>query len=358
MDELKNKTAKISNSDWVKIIVVLLAAAFALYRCFLPFRAEYAFREAYNYEAQAGAQSLSAEVREHALQKSIEKYIKTMRLAPWETYYHTNLGRIYENKARAAASPEEKLEWIKKAEDIYDFCLKISPTNPWYVMRKSEIYALYADLESNAEKKAALIDLREQKILEAGELDPNNAIFQLQVANLYLSKREFAKAEEKYQHVLVIDERMGDAYMMLSEMYRTQGDLEQQMEMYRLVIEKNPTYKNARLNLGILYEQQDKLKEAINLYKEEALLDKNNEYAFRVLGNACFRDGQWANMEVAFNRLTIINPSNADYYLYRAQAQVRLNKTTEAIKSLEAALTLRPDDATIRNNLNSLKGTN
>ena len=46
MAEPENKIdlAKISALDWLKIAAVLLAAALVLYRCFLPFRAEYAFR--------------------------------------------------------------------------------------------------------------------------------------------------------------------------------------------------------------------------------------------------------------------------------------------------------------------------
>ncbi|MDR1997439.1 MAG: tetratricopeptide repeat protein [Candidatus Margulisbacteria bacterium] len=350
MAETNNKSSwtQISTADWLKIAGVILAAAFALYRCSLPFRAEFAFREAYNYEAQRNFAAAG------------QKYEKVLRLAPWETYYHSQLGRIYENEARAALSTDiplaEKLAKIQKADAVYDLCLKISPTNPWYVMRKAEMYGLYAELETDAEKKQALLGQREELILRASELDPNNAIFTLTAANLYLSKGEHAKALETYQHVLTIDERMGDAYMMLAELYRQQGDRAAQEEMYRTCIAKVPDYKNVRLQLGLLYEQQGRLKDAIVLYREEVQLDKNNEYAFRLLGSAFFRDSQWVNMEIAFNRLTIINPKVADYYLYKAQAQARQNKIQEAIVSLEAALTLRPDDASIKANLQNLRG--
>lgn len=345
MAEPENKIdwQNISTADWLKIAGVLLIAGFILYRCFLPFRAEYAFREAYSYEAQRNTP------------KTIEKYLKAIKLAPWETYYHTQLGRIYENEARAATDPEDKLAKIKKAEEIYDICLKISPTNPWYVVRKAELQALYAELESDPQKAAALQTQREELILLANELDPNNAIFTITAANMYLSKREYEKAQEKYEHVLIIDEKMGDAYLMLGELYRQQGNTAKQEEIYLTCIAKAPDYKNIRLNLGILYEQQGKLKEAISLYKEEALLDKSNENAYRALGFACFKDSQWVNMEVAFNRLTVLNSNNADYYVYRAQAQIQQNKLREAIASLEAALVLRPGDANIQANLQRLR---
>ncbi|GBR74951.1 hypothetical protein NO1_2036 [Candidatus Termititenax aidoneus] len=191
MAEPENKIdfTKISAIDWLKTAAVLIAAAFVLYRCFLPFRAEYAFREAYNLEAQMNSPNLPAERRAAAMQKAIEKYEKVKKLAPWETYYHIQLARIYETQARQETNPEKKLEKIRQADDIYNLCLKISPTNPWYVMRKAEIYGLYAEVEPDAAKKAELLRQREEKIMKSAELDQNNGIFQTAAANLYFQKR-------------------------------------------------------------------------------------------------------------------------------------------------------------------------
>ncbi|MDR2428667.1 MAG: tetratricopeptide repeat protein [Candidatus Margulisbacteria bacterium] len=357
MAEPENKIdlTKISAMDWLKIAAVLIAAAVILYRCFLPFRAEYAFREAYNLEAQMNSPNLSAERRSAAAQKAIEKYEKVKKLAPWETYYHIQLARIYETQARQETELEKKLEKIKQADDIYDLCLKISPTNPWYVMRKAEIYGLYAEIETDEAKKAELLRLREAKIMESAELDQNNGIFQSAAANLHFQKGELEQAAAKYQHVLEIDDRTGEAYIMLAEIARRQGQPEKIEELYKTLIEKNPAFPNTRLYLGQIYEQRGQLADAIELYKEEALLDKNNETAYRILGSACYRAREWRNMEVAYNRLTIIRPDNVDYYMYKAHAQIQQNKLKEALDAYEAAQALRPDDANIRNNINALK---
>ena len=50
--ELPEKTDwnSLSFADWLKISAVILIAGLVLYRCLLPFRAEYAFREAFGYE--------------------------------------------------------------------------------------------------------------------------------------------------------------------------------------------------------------------------------------------------------------------------------------------------------------------
>jgi len=363
--------------DWLKISAVILIAGLALYRCLLPFRAEYVFREAFGYENRLNDNRLTQEQRSMFAQKAIEKYLQAVRLAPWETYYHTQLGRIYENEARAAANPEEMLAKIEKAERIYDLCLKISPANPWYVARKAEIYGMYAQLEKDPAKQKAWLDKREELIILANELDPNNAIFTLGTASLYLQNKDYDKARERYEHALVIDERLGDAYIGLGELYRQLGDTARQEEIYLTGIAKSPESKNIRLYLGLLYENQGKLKEAIRLYIAEARLDSSNENAYRAVGFASYKDGQWKNMEEAFKGLTRINPANTEYYVFLADAQLRQNKREDAVKSLEAALVKTQDalfyarqhedvtkeaellklERNIRGNLNNLKGS-
>ncbi|GBR77362.1 TPR domain containing protein [Candidatus Termititenax dinenymphae] len=339
----KNFLNNLTTLDWLKIAAIIIVALFLLYRCLLPFRAEYVFREAFTAESQQN------------FPKAIEKYLKVWKLAPWETYYLTSLGRIYENQARQITNPEERLAKIKQAEEVYDWCLNISPTNPWYVIRKGEIYGMYAEIESDPEKKAELIAQRETKILEAAELDKNNAIFQMTAGNLFLQRREYDKAIERYEHALIIDDRTAEAYLRLAEIYTIQNNPQKREELYKAWTEKAPEDANSYLYLGQLYDATNRHAEAVALYKTAANLDKKNEAAFRLLGNALYRDQDWADMEKAYNRLTVLKSDNADYYLFKAQAQAQQRKYKEAITSLEAAQTLRPDDANIRANLNNLK---
>ncbi|GBR75932.1 hypothetical protein NO2_0557 [Candidatus Termititenax persephonae] len=334
---------KLSYFAWLKIAVVIVGAVFLVYRCFLPFCAEYVFREAYNFEARQNWTG------------AVQKYRQAWKFAPWETYYLTGLGRIYENQARAAATAEEKLALTKQAEEVYDWCLKISPTNPWYVIRKGEIYGLYAEMESDPQKKMDLLQQREEKILVAAELDKNNAIFQMSAGNIYLGKNDYAKAQEYYDHSLIIDDRTGEAYLRLAEIAAVRRENARQREIAEAWLSKIPDDINAHLYLGQLYDAAGQNGEALQLYKNAAQLDKSSETAFRLLGSACYRAQEWRNMEIAYNRLTAIQPGNADYYVYKAQAQIRQAKMREALSALETALTLRPGDANIQNSINTVK---
>ncbi len=341
--EIKPEPTGLNNADFLKIAVVVLAAAFILYRCLLPFRAEFAYREAFN--AESGGQADLA----------IEKYLLATKFAPWETHYHVQLGKLYEDKARAAQSPEEKLQWIKKAEALYNHCLDISPDNPWYVNRMGEIYGLYASLAKTPAEQKELLKKREQAILNAADKDKNNALFQMSVAYLYHQQGDLKKAMEKYEHVLDIDDRFGEAYFNMADIYRQQGNINKQIEMYKKLIEKAPGFKNGHLQLGRIYEQQGKLNDAIQEYIEEVKIDKNNEIAFQILGAAFYRKQDWANVAKVYHRLSVIKPDNINYYLLHAQAAAKVGNIPEAIEAMESAQVLKPDDRSIAQNIQNMK---
>jgi tetratricopeptide (TPR) repeat protein len=343
INKLKEQFKALTYSDWVKIGFITVMALFLIYRCCLPWRAEYAYREAFN--AQAGGN----------VPVAIEKYEKAMRLAPWETYYHVQLGRIYEDQANASKDKLEKIAYIKKAEAIYQACLKISPTNPWYQNRMGEIYNLYASVADTPAEAAALAQKRDDQIVYAASLDPNNALFQLSVAYLYHQQHKFDTAIKKYEHVLEIDDTMGEAYFNMADIYRQQGNEKKQIEMYEKIFEKKPDFKNAHLQLGRIYEQKGQLDKAIKEYIEEVKIDKSNGMALQLLGMALYRKGDWTTMEKIYHRLTVIDPNNPNHYLYKAQAEVRLNKIADAVQSLEAAAALNPGDPRIKAQIDQLR---
>lgn len=342
-NEEKVDLSKLSFGDWLKIAVVLLAGIYVTYRCILPFRAEYAYREAYNNEASGNRDG------------AITKYEKAVRFAPWETHYFVQLGKLYEDKARASQNKEERLVYIKKAENIYKHCLDISPTNPWYVNRMGEVYGLYSTIETDPAKQKAWLDRREKAILDSANLDKNNALFQMAVAYLYHQRGDLDKALEKYNHVLEIDDRFGEAYFNMADIYRQRGNTAKQMELYKAIIEKNPGFKNAHLQLGRMYEMQGNMDAAIKEYIEEVNLDKSNEPALQILGAALYRKGDWVNVAKVYHRLSVVKPDNSRYYLLHAQAAAKLGNLQEALDALESAQVLMPNDKQINQNILAIK---
>ena len=237
MDNKENNKA-LSTAAWIKLILVIAVALFLVYRCFLPFRAEYAFREAYNAKARKN------------IPLAITKYRKAVKLAPWETHYAVQLGKIFEDLARSEKDPDKKIAHIIEAHKIYENCLKISPKNPWYHNRVGEVYNLYASIAKTPEEKLEWQKKREEKIVMASQIDKNNALFQMSVAYMYHRNKEYDKAIEKYQHVLVIDDRFAEAYFNMADIFRIRSNEEKQIEMYQMIFEKKPAFKNAHMQLG------------------------------------------------------------------------------------------------------------
>ncbi len=334
---------KYSAADILKIVVILLASAFLVYRSFIPFLAEFRFREAYNAQAQK------------KIDVSIDKFSQAVKLAPWETHYHVQLGKLYEDKASAAAERAEKIAYIKKAEDIYLECLRISPQNPWYHNRLGEVYKLYATVAETPDESQEWLKKRDEKINYAAGLDPNNALFQMALAYLYHQQEDFDNALKKYQHVLTIDDRFAEAYFNMADIYRRRGDVEQQIAMYKMIFEKKPTFPNAHLQLGRIYEMQGNLDAAILEYMEEAKIDKNNVTAFEILGRALYLKKDWRNLEVVYRRLILLQPNNPKNYILLAQAQAQTGQLKQALESLNSAQLLMPGNKEIAANIRRLE---
>jgi tetratricopeptide (TPR) repeat protein len=208
--------------------------------------------------------------------------------------------------------------------------------------------------EDKAEQKK-LLAKREQYILDAASLDKNNALFQMAVAYLYHQRGDLDKALEKYQHVLEIDDRLGESYFNMADIYRQKNQPAKQMEMYQTLIAKNPGFKNAHLQLGRMYESQGKLDDAIREYIEEVNLDKSNELALQILGAALYRRNDWVNVSKVYHRLSVIKPDNSRYYLLHAQAAAKIGNLQEALEALEAAQVLTPGDAQLAQNIRNIR---
>ena len=171
---------KLTATDYFKLAIILVLSLFLLYRALLPWRAEYAFREAFNQASRGLAD------------QAVAKYHKAIALAPWETFYMVKLAALYEAPAREAqkqlasgrltaeqrvAAESKLLVNIEQAEKIYRRCIDISPKNPWFQSRRGELYGMRALLAKEPAEQAELLRKREEQILLSGELDPNNGLF-------------------------------------------------------------------------------------------------------------------------------------------------------------------------------------
>ncbi|MFC1516974.1 tetratricopeptide repeat protein [Candidatus Margulisiibacteriota bacterium] len=330
---------ELSRKQKILLGLVWLIGIVMLVRVFNPFRAEWYYREGYNFDA-------AKRYKEAA--QSMEKSVK---LAPLETFYGVFLGKIYENLARQAPDKEEKLAWAQKAEDMYLRILAISPRNPWYHNRMAEIYRIYSGIAEDPIIKKQYLVSSDAKVHEAASLDENNALFQMSLAYMYHRHQEFDKALALYEKVLEIEPKFVEAYFNMGDIWRQKGRIDKTIEMYEKIISVNPTFKNVHLSLGRIYYSQGKLKAAELEFVEEIKANKRNVMAYQSLGALLMRQKNWGMAIRIYNRILQIEPKQTLSRQYLAQCYYSLGMVDEAIEELKLVLAAEPNNSQVKRNL-------
>lgn len=162
------------------------------------------------------------------------------------------------------------------------------------------------------------------------------------------------------------------------------GDKSAAAAAYRQVLDLDPTYLGAYLNLGTALRQLGRRDEALDLFAEALLAHPNsadlhynrgrallelrrNQDALKDFDRAAelapdravFHVGRASILAAlgqdeaalaAFDRAVELEPANAGIHVDRATAALRCNRNEEALKSLDSALAAQPDSAPLLRN--------
>lgn len=110
------------------------------------------------------------------------------------------------------------------------------------------------------------------------------------------------------------------------------------LEGLRRVIDLNPSSARARLNLGVYFESQGRLKEAAAAYRESVGLDPGLAVAHYGLGNVLFKQGAVESAAEAYREALRRDPDNASAYQNLGIALFERQSFDEAAHFFEEAL--------------------
>jgi len=116
------------------------------------------------------------------------------------------------------------------------------------------------------------------------------------------------------------------------------------------VIGENYVAHNA---LGVAYQEEGKLDEAVAQYSKAVSLDAEFYGAYFDLGTAFMAQGRLDDAVTALSRAIAINPDFAEAYTNLGAAFGRMNRMDEAVDALRKAIELKPDYELARRNLDA-----
>jgi tetratricopeptide (TPR) repeat protein len=163
----------------------------------------------------------------------------------------------------------------------YTKALELEPQNPNYYVKIGQIKMTLATIEKDTAKKKQLVEEAKASFLSAVEKknDLSEGHYNLSLAENALGETD--AAIESAKKSVTLAQKNGDYIINLARMMEVRGkeaDLKDAEQLYRAVIASNDKDVNSHFYLGLLYEKQERDKEAKEEYgKVASLLPDNND---------------------------------------------------------------------------------
>lgn len=135
--------------------------------------------------------------------------------------------------------------------------------------------------------------------------------------------------------------------VMMNEM-REYGQAE---EEFRVALEIDPGYVNARVNLGLTLLYQERYDEARDQYMRCLELQPNACDCRMGLGVLSLNKKDWADARAHFEKLIQICPDDPHGFYNLGYSQLQLSRCQDAYNSFVSALAIKPDYLEARKNL-------
>jgi formylglycine-generating enzyme required for sulfatase activity/tetratricopeptide (TPR) repeat protein len=236
--------------------------------------------------------------------------------------------------------------WMKKNRPIEQAREELTEVNP-IANRYIEIGLEF--------KHSGLHDKATESFKEALEIDSDNLQAQVNLALVYLDQKNVEKAIAEFEKALVIDEediatRSGlcDAYLAQGDQARAKGRPREAVEAYQKVLAFNAEHNEARQRMA----------EINCLRAEKALVDGKDEEALSAFTEALKYTPEDPGLIERVEQVRAEKKAKVlAALLARSDKEVGAKNWEGAIKSLEEALSLAPDDTLIQKKLSGIKVT-
>lgn len=153
--------------------------------------------------------------------------------------------------------------WKGTLEDAESAAKKGLKIDPKHAGLHSSLGNIYVD--ENKEDEAL------QEYNTALQLNPKDPVTRFNLGGLHFKRRELKEAEKAYVKVLELNPTDVEAAQNLAAVYILQDRMADAEKLNKWVIKQKPkdedTLENAYFNLGLIYDRQTKLEQALNMYK-------------------------------------------------------------------------------------------
>ncbi len=253
-------------------------------------------------------------LRQGKIDDAITEFRKVIEIDPLNIGGHLNLAKIYSSVQRFNEAEEELLNLIELKPDFTEVFAELG-----------NLYFVQGKYDKSIEYYTRILQNNPQ------DLKTNIAL-----AGAYYAKDEFNKALailEPFQRNPKFDDNV-QLRSFLATLYYKLNDPEKAEREYKKVLAVNPRFRPA-YDLGLIYTDQGKTEESIEIYKQALKIDPNLTDMMLYLAIAQQHTGDYDKAEETLSRLINIEPQNYSLYFIHINILAAKGDTVKAKEILD-----------------------
>ncbi|MBU5638135.1 PEP-CTERM system TPR-repeat protein PrsT [Geomonas sp. Red69] len=134
-----------------------------------------------------------------------------------------------------------------------------------------------------------------------------------------------------------------DGYQFLGLSYYSKGELENALSQFRIILDKSPSSRQARLMTAQILLAQKHVEDAVSEIKKVLAADDSDAVAHNLLGNAYLQQGLFEDGMRELNRATTLDPKLVQAHLKKGAFYLSRGKGAEGETELASAVRAAPD---------------
>lgn len=315
-------------------------------------------------------------VMQFKLDGAEEQFDRVLEKDPNNAIANTGKAFVALNRLQSSSKSyiDKRAELLSSAEASANAALQADPSMPqaMYALasalkeqnRLDEAYAKFEEATniepaySDAYSQLAMLDLQQNRASQAEtnarraiESNSANSTAHYALGESLLQQGNVDAAIKELNTAMYLNRNSAPCHLSLGKAYESQGNVDAAIKMYQRASLIKPEMKepyermvNLHLALGKQYEAQNNTVGALKEYRQASLIDPHHPEPYMQMASLRERRG---DLELAIAELRSgaeINKESPELQQRIGEAALKLNKTDDAIKAFERALTLRPQD--------------
>ena len=155
-------------------------------------------------------------------------------------------------------------------------------------------------------------------------------------------RKNYSEAVTALQNANKLQPTVAGYYYMGLSLYG-KGELESSLNQFRKILDRAPTFHQARLLIGMILLQQKRVDDAISELTKLLEADGKNPLGHNMLGNAYMAKGLYEEGMKELDIATKIEPKLVDAYLKKGMFHLSQGKSAEVEVDLKTAIRIAPE---------------